>query len=192
MIVLIDNYDSFTYNLYQVFRKLGQEVVVFKHDEISVEEIEKMSPLLIVLSPGPGRPERAGICLEVVKKLYRKVPIFGVCLGHQVIAEAFGQKVLLANRLVHGKVEEMIHDGDEVFRGIENHFLATRYHSLIVKLEDSDDLIAICHSKDGEIMALKHKKYPIFGVQFHPESYGTIQGICLIRNFLKGVLRENT
>ena len=184
MILLIDNYDSFTYNLAQYLGELGAEVQVFRNDAISLDEIEAMSPSHIVISPGPGVPDEAGISLNVIKHFAPKTPILGVCLGHQAIGQAFGGEVIRAEKIMHGKVSSIQHDGRGIFCGIPSPFIATRYHSLIVKDPLPDCLEVSAHTAEGVIMGLRHKEYPIVGVQFHPESILTDQGHQMLRNML--------
>jgi len=185
MILILDNYDSFTYNLYQIFLKLNYELKVFRSDKITIEEIEKLNPTHIVLSPGPGTPYEAGICIDVVKRLKGKFPILGVCLGHQSILAAYGVPIVKADRIVHGKVEKMIHNGKGIFRNIEPDLKATRYHSLAGKEKDIPGCFVIsAKAEDGEVMAVEHKEYCLVGLQFHPESIGTKEGEKLVKNFL--------
>lgn len=186
MILMIDNYDSFTYNLVQYLGELGQRLVVFRNDRISLRKIEKLSPKQIVISPGPGRPEEAGISNELIKKFAGKIPILGVCLGHQSIGYVFGAEVTRADRLMHGKTSMIYHNQKEIFKNIANPFEATRYHSLIVKRENLPDCLQItAETKEKEIMGLRHKKFPVWGVQFHPESILTKVGMDILRNFLE-------
>nr|WP_309101593.1 aminodeoxychorismate/anthranilate synthase component II [Fredinandcohnia onubensis] len=186
MIVMIDNYDSFTFNLVQYVGELGEEIIVKRNDEITVQEIEELSPDLIMISPGPCTPNEAGISLETISHFSGLIPIFGVCLGHQAIAQSFGGDVIKAQRLMHGKTSEIIHDGKTIFSGLEQPFTATRYHSLIVKKETIPACLEIsAETAEGEIMAIRHKEYPIEGVQFHPESIMTNAGKQLIENVIK-------
>lgn len=186
MILVIDNYDSFTYNLVQYLGELGEEVKVFRNDEISIQEIEALAPDHILISPGPCTPNEAGISLEVLQHFRGIIPIFGVCLGHQAIGQAFGGNVIRAERLMHGKTSPIHHHGTSVFEGLESPFTATRYHSLIVERESLPECLEItAETAEGEIMALRHKEYPIEGVQFHPESIITDHGHIMLRNFLK-------
>lgn len=186
MLLVIDNYDSFTYNLVQYFGELGADMKVVRNDELTVDEIEALAPDKIVISPGPCTPNEAGVSVEVVKRLGGKVPILGVCLGHQSIAQAFGGDVVRADRLMHGKTSEMYHEGASVFQGLSQPFVATRYHSLIVKKETLPDCLEVtAWTDEGEIMGLQHKEYEIHGVQFHPESILTAEGKSLLANFLK-------
>jgi para-aminobenzoate synthetase component 2 len=186
MIMVIDNYDSFTYNLVQYLGELGEEVQVFRNDEITIPEIEALAPDHILISPGPCTPNEAGISLELLQHFKGVIPILGVCLGHQAIGQAFGGKVIRAERLMHGKTSPIHHNGTSVFEGMESPFTATRYHSLIVERESLPDCLEItAETAEGEIMALRHKEYPIEGVQFHPESIITDHGHTMLRNFLK-------
>jgi anthranilate synthase/aminodeoxychorismate synthase-like glutamine amidotransferase len=188
LILIIDNYDSFTYNLVQYLGELGLALVVMRHDAITVSEIERMGPSLIVLSPGPGRPEGAGICIDVIRRLAGKIPIFGVCLGHQAIGAAFGGEIISAPSIMHGKVGEIFHDGRTVFTGLPNPFLATRYHSLVVSERDLPDCFMIsAQSAEGTIMGLRHRSFPLEGVQFHPESIMTTVGKNLLSNVISRV-----
>lgn len=186
MILLIDNYDSFVYNLYQYIGSINSEIVVYRNDEISLDEIRRLNPSHIVLSPGPKTPKDAGICIELVKELYKEYPILGICLGHQAIGEAFGATVSYAKELFHGKYSMIMHNNTGVFEGIENPCKVARYHSLAI-LEETlcDEFIINSRTESGEIMAIEHKKYPLFGLQFHPESIYTPEGIKMIKNFLK-------
>lgn len=185
MLLMIDNYDSFTYNLVQYLGELGQEIRVFRNDQISVEAIEEMRPERIVISPGPCTPKEAGISVDVIKRLSGKIPILGVCLGHQAIGEAFGGEVVRAGRLMHGKTSMIHHDGKTIFQHLPNPFEATRYHSLIVKRETLPSCFEIsAETKEKEIMGLRHKEFPVEGVQFHPESILTKEGKVLLKNFL--------
>lgn len=186
MILVIDNYDSFTFNLVQYLGELGEEVVVHRNDEIDVVGIEQLQPNHILLSPGPCTPNEAGITLDVIHHFKGKIPIFGVCLGHQAIGQAFGGKVVRAERLMHGKTSPIIHNNKSVFEGIPSPFTATRYHSLIVERSSLPDCLEItAETAEGEIMGLAHKEYAVEGVQFHPESIITAHGHDLLRNFLK-------
>lgn len=185
MIFVVDNYDSFTYNLVQYLGELGEDVVVKRNDETSPEEIKELEAEAIVISPGPGRPENAGVSVAVIQKFSGTIPILGVCLGHQCIAEVYGAEVVRGERIMHGKVSDIFHNGDEIFKGIDSPFTATRYHSLIVKRETiKDPLVVIAETNQGEIMALRHKENPLWGVQFHPESILTSEGRRLVKNFL--------
>ncbi|MCM3631351.1 aminodeoxychorismate/anthranilate synthase component II [Paenibacillus glycanilyticus] len=186
MILVIDNYDSFTYNLVQYLGELGEEVVVKRNDEIDLAGIEALKPDHILISPGPCSPNEAGISLSVIEHFKGIIPIFGVCLGHQSIGQAFGGDVVRAEKLMHGKTSEILHDGKTIFEGIPSPYTATRYHSLIVKRETLPDCLEItAETAEGEIMGLRHKEYAIEGVQFHPESIITQHGHAMLRNFLK-------
>jgi anthranilate synthase component II len=184
MILMIDNYDSFTYNLVQYLGELGAEVQVVRNDVCSVDEIRHLYPERIVISPGPGDPGQAGISLDLLRQLGGELPILGVCLGHQCIGEAFGGQVVRAPRLMHGKTSPVYHDGEDLFIGVPSPFEAGRYHSLIVAEPLPEALKATAFTKEGEVMALRHREYPIFGVQFHPESVLTGCGKQILRNFL--------
>lgn len=185
MILVIDNYDSFTYNLVQYLGELGADLRVYRNDKIGIGEIKKLNPKKIVVSPGPGEPKNAGISEEVIINFGKDVPVLGVCLGHQAIGEVFGGKIVRAPTLMHGKTSLIYHDGKGIFKGIKNPFAATRYHSLIVERKSlPKDLEITARTKDGEIMGISHKKYPIYGVQFHPESILTAEGKKLLKNFL--------
>ncbi|OJD62685.1 aminodeoxychorismate/anthranilate synthase component II [Bacillus sp. NH11B] len=186
MILMIDNYDSFTFNLVQFLGELGQELVVKRNDEVTISDIENMKPDFLMISPGPCSPNEAGISMEVIQYFAGKIPIFGVCLGHQSIAQVFGGEVVRAERLMHGKTSPMHHDGKTIFSDIPNPFTATRYHSLIVKKETLPECLEITSwTEEGEIMALRHKTVPIEGVQFHPESIMTSHGKELLHNFIR-------
>ena len=186
MLLVIDNYDSFTYNLVQYFGELGADPQVKRNDAITPHEVEKMKPQKIVISPGPGRPEEAGISMELIRKFGGKVPILGVCLGHQCMGEVYGGKVVRAGRLMHGKTSPIQHDGKGVFQGLPNPFEATRYHSLIVEKNSVPSCLEVCaETAEGEIMGLRHREYPVHGVQFHPESILSKEGKDLLANFLK-------
>ena len=185
MLLMIDNYDSFTYNLVQYFNQLGQEVEVHRNDLISLDDIEKKSPEYIVISPGPCTPEEAGISVELIKKFKDKLPILGVCLGHQCIGAAFGANIIRANEIMHGKLSEIIHDGSGLFKGLESPFKATRYHSLIIEENTLDKEFHIsAWTENKTIMAIQHEKLPLLGLQFHPESIATEQGMEILKNFL--------
>lgn len=182
---MIDNYDSFTFNLVQYFMELGEDVLVRRNDAITVESIEKLAPAAIVISPGPCDPPRAGISVETIKRYAGRVPILGVCLGHQSIGYAFGGEVVKAGRLMHGKTSMVFHDGKTIFKGIENPFEANRYHSLVVKKDTLPDCLEVsAWTEMDEIMALRHRELPIEGVQFHPESILTRAGKDILKNFL--------
>jgi anthranilate synthase/aminodeoxychorismate synthase-like glutamine amidotransferase len=187
MILMIDNYDSFTYNLAQYFGELGASLVVYRNDKVTLEQIEALAPEKIVISPGPCTPREAGISCDLIRRFAGKTPILGVCLGHQCIGDVFGGDVVRAARLMHGKTSMIYHNGREIFADLENPFEATRYHSLIVNKETLPDCLEITAWTDqDEIMGLRHKEYPIWGVQFHPESILTREGKKLLDNFLKG------
>jgi anthranilate synthase/aminodeoxychorismate synthase-like glutamine amidotransferase len=186
MILVLDNYDSFTFNLVQYFGELGAQMHVVRNDQITIAEIEALSPERIVISPGPCTPHEAGLSNEVIRTFSSKVPILGVCLGHQCIGEVFGGNVIRADRLMHGKTSPIIHRNQGVFRGLPSPFEATRYHSLIVKRETLPDVLEItAETAEGEIMGLQHKSLPVHGVQFHPESILTTEGKRLLQNFLE-------
>ena len=186
MLLVIDNYDSFTYNLVQYFGELGADPQVKRNDAITPDEVENMKPQRIVISPGPGRPEEAGISMELIRKFGGKVPILGVCLGHQCMGEVYGGRVVRAGRLMHGKTSPIQHDGKGVFQGLPNPFEATRYHSLIVEKNSVPSCLEVCaETAEGEIMGLRHREYPVHGVQFHPESILSKEGKDLLANFLK-------
>jgi anthranilate synthase/aminodeoxychorismate synthase-like glutamine amidotransferase len=186
MILVVDNYDSFTYNLVQYLGELGAQLEVRRNDQITVDEIERMAPERIVISPGPKTPSEAGICLDVILNFSGRIPILGVCLGHQAIGQAFGGKVIRAPEIMHGKTSLISHDGKTLFSGLPNPFPATRYHSLIVERDSLPDCLAVsATSPDGLIMGLRHKKLKVEGVQFHPESVLTDAGMQLLANFLK-------
>lgn len=186
MILLIDNYDSFTYNLYQALAVMSQEVKVVRHDHATCEEVLRLQPSHIVLSPGPKTPRESGICLDLIRLGANRIPILGVCLGHQAIALAFGGNFCPAKKILHGKTSPIFHEGKNIFEGLPNPFTATRYHSLAVEeISLPPTLQIIARAEDGEIMALRHKSYPCFGVQFHPESILTPQGPLLLKNFLE-------
>ena len=186
MILMIDNYDSFTYNLVQYLGEMGQQLKVFRNDKITIEEIEALKPDRIVISPGPCTPLEAGVSVATIEHFAGKIPILGVCLGHQSIGQAFGGEVVRAERLMHGKTSMIRHDGKDLFAGLPNPFEATRYHSLIVKRDTLPDCLEItAETEEGEIMGLRHRKHPVWGVQFHPESILTREGMRLIENFLR-------
>jgi anthranilate synthase/aminodeoxychorismate synthase-like glutamine amidotransferase len=185
MLLMIDNYDSFTYNLVQYLGELGEEIEVFRNDKISIEEIEKLSPEVLVISPGPGTPQDAGISLGVIQHFTGKIPILGVCLGHQCIGESFGGRIVSAPTLMHGKTSAIHHTGKALYKDIPNPFEATRYHSLIIERESLPDCLEInAWTEEQEIMGVRHKEAPLFGVQFHPESILTKEGKVLLQNFL--------
>ncbi|AKC64557.1 aminodeoxychorismate/anthranilate synthase component II [Bacillus altitudinis MN12] len=186
MILMIDNYDSFTYNLVQYLGELGEELIVKRNDQVTIQEIEELKPDFLMISPGPCSPDEAGISMEAIKHFAGKIPIFGVCLGHQSIAQVFGGDVIRAERLMHGKTSEIEHDGKGVFTGLQNPLVATRYHSLIVKDETLPEcFVRTASTKEGELMAIRHKELPIESVQFHPESIMTSFGKEMLRNFIE-------
>jgi len=190
MLLLIDNYDSFTYNLLQYFSELGVDVRVFYHDAISLEQIASMAPDYLVISPGPGNPDQAGISLAAIAHFAGKIPLLGVCLGHQAMGQVFGGQVIHAKQIMHGKVSQIYHSGEGVFQGLPNPFIATRYHSLVINpscVPSCLKIIAWTQDAEGnqdEIMGIQHRDCPVYGVQFHPESILTEQGKALLRNFL--------
>ena len=189
MIVMIDNYDSFTYNLVQYLGELGQRLSVFRNDQVTLEAIERLRPKWIVISPGPGSPKDAGISCDLIRRFGGTIPILGVCLGHQCIGEVYGGKVVRAKRLMHGKTSPIHHKGSTIFKGIPNPFQATRYHSLIVQRQSLPSSLEVTawteDYEENEIMGLKHKRFPVWGVQFHPESILTEPGKIILENFLK-------
>ena len=186
MILMIDNYDSFTFNIVQYLGQMGEDVRVYRNDKITIDEIKKLKPQAIFLSPGPCSPREAGITVDVVREFHTTVPIMGICLGHQSIGYAFGGEVVRADRIMHGKISPINHDGKTIFAGLPNPFTAGRYHSLLVRPETLPDCLEVSASTaEGEIMGLRHKQYPVEGIQFHPESVLTPQGKRIIRNFLK-------
>lgn len=193
MILLIDNYDSFSYNLYQLIGQVNDDIEVYRNDKITPDEIEDLNPEAIILSPGPGRPEDAGICVDTVKKFHDKIPILGVCLGHQAICVAFGCKISYASKLMHGKSSIAKLNKDPIFKGLNDEITVGRYHSLsLVETTLPKDLRIISKTTDGgEIMAVKHEKYDIYGLQFHPESILTPDGITIIENFINKIIRED-
>ena len=191
MLLMIDNYDSFTYNLVQYFGELGEEILVYRNDKISIAEIEALAPERIVVSPGPCTPNEAGLSLELIEHFKGKLPLLGVCLGHQSIGQAFGGRIVHAKEIMHGKTSEIYHDNNDVFAGLDNPFTATRYHSLVIEQETLPDCLEVTawtQTEKGEvdeIMGVKHKEYAISGVQFHPESILTSYGHELLKNFLE-------
>jgi anthranilate synthase/aminodeoxychorismate synthase-like glutamine amidotransferase len=186
MILVLDNYDSFTYNLVQYFGELGAELVVKRNDEITLDEIRALQPERIVISPGPCTPNEAGISCDVIRAFGETTPILGVCLGHQCMGQVFGGDVVRADRLMHGKTSPILHRGEGVFRGLPNPFDATRYHSLLVKRETFPDALEItAETAEKEVMGLRHRRFPLHGVQFHPESILTVEGKRLLKNFLE-------
>jgi anthranilate synthase/aminodeoxychorismate synthase-like glutamine amidotransferase len=191
MILMIDNYDSFTYNLVQYLGQLGEEVAVHRNDAIALDEIEAMNPEAIFLSPGPCSPEKAGITIDVIRRFHRRVPLMGVCLGHQAIGQAFGGRVVRAGRIMHGKTSPILNDGRTIFQGLPSPFPAGRYHSLIVERETLPDCLEVsAETEEGEIMGLRHREWPVEGIQFHPESILTPSGKRIIRNFLQLIDRK--
>ena len=187
MLVMIDNYDSFTYNLVQYLGELGAEVKVFRNDETTVDAIAALAPERIVISPGPCTPSEAGITLELIVRLAGKVPLLGVCLGHQAIGQAFGGRVVRAKRVMHGKVSRIRHDGKGVFAGVPDDFTATRYHSLVIERQTMPQCLAVtAQAEDGEIMGVRHRSLAVEGVQFHPEALLTEHGHRMLKNFLEG------
>lgn len=188
MILMIDNYDSFTYNIVQYLREMNADLKVVRNDALTVAEVEAMNPAAIIISPGPGNPDEAGISLALVKHFTGKIPVLGVCLGHQTIGQVFGGKIIRAKRLMHGKVSEVTGDGKGLFQGIERPFKAMRYHSLAIEKESfPKDLIITATSEDGEIMGVRHVSHPTEGIQFHPESIMTPLGKKMLRNFLNSI-----
>jgi len=186
MLLMIDNYDSFTYNLVQYLRELGEEVEVYRNDKISLAEIETLNPTRLVVSPGPCTPNEAGISVEAIKHFAGKLPILGVCLGHQSIGQAYGGKVVRADRLMHGKTSPIFHDNRELFVGLPDPFDATRYHSLLVERSSLPECLEItAWTAEGEIMGMRHRDLPVWGVQFHPESILTVAGMNMLNNFLQ-------
>ena len=187
MLLMIDNYDSFTYNLVQYFAELGAEVVVYRNDEITVDQIEKLNPQHLVVSPGPCTPNEAGVSVAAISHFAGKIPLLGVCLGHQSIGQAFGGKIIHAKTLMHGKTSQIHHNSNSVFTGLPNPFTATRYHSLVIERESLPDCLEItAWTDDGEIMGVRHKTLAVHGVQFHPESILTEHGHDMLKNFLEG------
>lgn len=192
MILLIDNYDSFSYNLYQLIGSFDEDIKVVRNDKITIDEIAELKPKAIFLSPGPGHPSKAGICIETIQKLGEKFPIFGVCLGHQAICEAYGAKVSYASKLMHGKTSLASVDTNSlIFKGMEDKMQVARYHSLsAIKETMPDCLNIIAETADGDIMAVEHKEHKVYGVQFHPESVLTPQGYKIVKNFLEGICND--
>lgn len=185
-VLIIDNYDSFTYNLVQYLQELGAQTVVFRNDKITLSKLNKLRFNKIVISPGPGRPKDAGISCSLINEVYKKVPILGVCLGHQSIGSCFGGKIVRGRQIMHGKTSLIYHNKQDIFKGVKNPFIATRYHSLVIEKKTlPKNLIIIAYTKDGTIMGIKDKKFPLYGVQFHPESILTIEGKKILDNFLK-------
>lgn len=191
MILLIDNYDSFSYNLYQLIGQIDEDINVFRNDKITLDEISRLNPSMIVLSPGPGRPEDAGICIDIVKEFYDKIPILGVCLGHQSICMAFGGVISYASELMHGKSSIVSLSDDLIFKGLDKEITVGRYHSLSLKDETlPKELKVISRSDNGEIMAVKHEKFNVYGLQFHPESILTPDGLSILTNFSELIKEE--
>ncbi|MCX8076665.1 MAG: aminodeoxychorismate/anthranilate synthase component II [Aquificaceae bacterium] len=185
-VLLIDNYDSFTYNLVQYLQILSADVAVRRNDQITLEEIQRTKPEAIVISPGPCTPREAGISVDLIKRFYKEIPILGVCLGHQSIGYAFGASIVRAKNLMHGKTSQISHTGEGIFEGLKNPFTAVRYHSLVIDRSTLPDCLKVtAWSDDGEIMGIQHRDYPLFGVQFHPESILSEEGMRLLENFLK-------
>ena len=192
MILMIDNYDSFTYNLVQYLGQLGQDVVVYRNDGITIDEIRRLTPDAIFLSPGPCTPKEAGITVDVIREFHKSVPIMGVCLGHQAIGYTFGGNVIRAGRLMHGKTSQILHDGNSIFKGLPNPFTAGRYHSLLVEKVSLPSCLEIsAETEEGEIMGIRHQEYPVEGIQFHPESILTPHGKRIIKNFLDIILKPS-
>ncbi|WP_410981754.1 aminodeoxychorismate/anthranilate synthase component II [Bacillus cereus] len=192
MIVLIDNYDSFTYNLYQLLGAYEEEIIVLRNDKVTIQELEEMKPKAIILSPGPGKPEDAGICIQVIQHFYKQIPILGICLGHQAIVSAFGGEIVRAEHIKHGKTSRVKHNGTSIFSYVTQPLTAMRYHSLVAAKQTIPkcfDVLATAMD-DGEIMAVRHNYYSLFGLQFHPESIATEEGGKLIRAFLANVKEE--
>ncbi|MFA4915959.1 MAG: aminodeoxychorismate/anthranilate synthase component II [Syntrophales bacterium] len=190
MVLMIDNYDSFTYNLVQYIGQLGEEVIVYRNDVLSIADIRELEPKGIIISPGPGTPENAGISVDIIKSFYKTIPILGVCLGHQAIGYAFGADVTRAERIMHGKTSPILNDGRTIFKGLPNPFAAGRYHSLIIKRDSLPSCLEISAETDEkEIMGVRHLEYPVEGIQFHPESVLTPHGKRIVKNFL-GMLKQ--
>ena len=186
MLLMIDNYDSFTYNLVQYLGELGEHVKVVRNDELTVDEVERLGPERVVLSPGPCTPNEAGLSNDIIREFGQRIPVFGVCLGHQCIGHTFGAKVVVNYRMMHGKTSPIKHNGQDLFEGMPNPFAATRYHSLVVQRDTLPDFLEVTAETDeGEVMALRHRTLPIWGVQFHPESILTESGRTIMKNFLK-------
>ncbi|WP_053363804.1 aminodeoxychorismate/anthranilate synthase component II [Bacillus sp. FJAT-27251] len=193
MILLIDNYDSFTFNLYQYLGELGSLPVVVRNDALTVDDVLNMMPEAIIISPGPGRPEHAGICVDIIRALAPSIPILGICLGHQAIGYAFGGKITKAERVMHGKISGLNHSGTSIFAGMPRKMDVMRYHSLVIEkntVPEQFDVLATS-AEDGEIMAIKHKEFPLYGLQFHPESIASREGKQLLNNFLIQMRKEN-
>ncbi|WP_394232426.1 anthranilate synthase component II [Niallia oryzisoli] len=191
MILLIDNYDSFTYNLYQYLGELGENLVVKRNDDVTIAEIEKLQPEAIVISPGPGRPEQAGICVDVIRSFYESIPILGICLGHQAIGYSFGAVIKKAEKIMHGKVSKIKHVEKDLFQTLPKEIEVMRYHSLVIQKGTLQDFEVTAFSiDDDEIMAIKHNRFPLYGMQFHPESIGTGDGKQMLANFLSEIRKE--
>ncbi|OQB54775.1 MAG: Aminodeoxychorismate/anthranilate synthase component 2 [Deltaproteobacteria bacterium ADurb.Bin151] len=191
MILMIDNYDSFTFNIVQYLEQMGEDVVVFRNDKVTVDRIDKLKPQVIFLSPGPGTPRDAGVTVDVVREFHKTIPIMGICLGHQSIGYAFGGEIVRAGRIMHGKVSPVHHDGRTIFAGLPDPFTAGRYHSLVVRPETLPSCLEVsARTAEGEIMGLRHKEFPVEGIQFHPESVLTPQGKRILRNFIKHLGRN--
>lgn len=184
MLLIIDNYDSFTYNLVHYFQCLNQEVTVYAHDKISIDLIKKLAPQYLVISPGPKSPDEAGISMEAIKELHTSIPILGICLGHQCLAQAFGGTIISAPEIMHGKTSEILHNYQGIFKNTPNYFKATRYHSLAVEASTLPDCFSIDAWAEHTIMAISHRQYPLFGLQFHPEAILSQYGLHLLENFL--------
>lgn len=193
MILLIDNYDSFTYNLYQYFGELGEEITVIRNDRLTIDDIKQLNPEAIILSPGPGRPENAGICVDVIKAFQGSIPILGICLGHQAIGYAYGATIDRADNIMHGKTSQVEHTCSDVFEGLPQHLEVMRYHSLVINKQTVPEELFVLGTttSDEEIMAVKHKCFPIYGLQFHPESVGTVHGKKMLANFLAEIRKES-
>lgn len=193
MILLIDNYDSFTYNLYQYFGELGEEITVIRNDRLTIDDIKQLNPEAIILSPGPGRPENAGVCVDVIKAFQGSIPILGICLGHQAIGYAFGATIDRADNIMHGKTSQVEHTCSDVFEGLPQHLEVMRYHSLVINKQTVPEELFVLGTttSDEEIMAVKHKRFPIYGLQFHPESVGTVHGKKMLANFLAEIRKES-
>jgi anthranilate synthase component 2 len=193
MILLIDNFDSFTFNLYQYLGELGEDVIVHRNNQLNMEQVKKLNPKAIILSPGPGRPENAGICIELIQTFYQTIPILGICLGHQAIGAAFGSEVRRAHFIKHGKTSLITHKESELFLGLPSPLKVMRYHSLTIEQSSlPSQLECIANSTDDhEVMAIKHRKYMVYGLQFHPESIGTPSGKQILKNFLIEIERKN-
>ncbi|WP_409270333.1 anthranilate synthase component II [Neobacillus sp. SCS-31] len=193
MILLIDNYDSFTFNLYQYLGELGETILVLRNDKITIQDIRKVNPTAIVLSPGPGKPEESGICMEIVHELHRSIPILGICLGHQVIVKAFGGTVRKSLSIRHGKISQVTHNGGALFKNLPGKIDVMRYHSLAADKTNLPQPLVLdaVADDDGEVMAVHHRDFPVYGIQFHPESIGTSSGKRIIENFLNRIERKD-